>query len=99
LTILNVLNALRKRLQLSIRPFVCSIRQEGPGVGNFNIFLNKGFGPNFLKVVRRRISRRRSSSNNNRGRRRAWELTRWWECAHAVATTICYSSFLSPPPL
>jgi hypothetical protein len=33
----------------------------------------------FFKVVRRRINRKRNS--NNKGTRRAWELTRWWECA------------------
>jgi hypothetical protein len=40
----------------------------------FTIFLNKGFGSDFLKiVVERRINRR----NNNKGRRRIWALARW----------------------
>jgi hypothetical protein len=49
----------------------------------FSIFLSKGFGLDFLKIIGKKISRRSKSNNNNKSRRRrkAWELTRWWECA------------------
>jgi len=48
----------------------------------FSIFLSKGFDLDFLKVVKRKINRKkRNCSNSSKGRKRAWDLAKWWECA------------------
>jgi hypothetical protein len=56
-------------------------------------------GNDHCQSVGKRINRRNNKNNNyNKGRRRAWELTGWWECAQVVIATMCCPS-LSPPPL